>query len=496
MPQQSGDQHSYSVDEMMERLRDEEAEREARESARVVTRPDGTRVIKVRRRKRRSRQPAKEAMLRRKKKKILAVCAVISLFVALGIAVVLLVARYNSRGFQEEFGGKVGGALGGQASIDRLEVTPLRAHAFGMSVTWPEASAVKVLKLRDVEANLRLTSLLGSEWRGEEVRARSGLLQLGAPLGGQGEAEANPPWPLDFGQYRCSELTIGFGGGDKPPVYIEGTEATLRPDEGQGTVVLLKRGEFVLEGWEPMRIDVGNAGFFGGMMDLQSLRIVPEDGIGELNFATKNPCLFDGNLDLAIEAEDFALSVLVGSHLGKLMDARVTGNDGVVTMKDWDFETLDARLEFAGSGGKLVDFSFLNNLRTIFGDTDFGKPHFAKVSGVLRRDRYGTRIQNLEMEHPGQLSVRGTIETDRAGELSGTLKVGVREGKILSATGRKRYSAFSNPDNGYCWITIELSGTAADPADNLSRLLHRRVDALDDGSAQDLLEKQFEQLTR
>ena len=131
MPQQSGDQHSYSVDEMMERLRDEEAEREARESARVVTRPDGTRVIKVRRRKRRSRQPAKEAMLRRKKKKILAVCAVISLFVALGIAVVLLVARYNSRGFQEEFGGKVGGALGGQASIDRLEVTPLRAHAFG-----------------------------------------------------------------------------------------------------------------------------------------------------------------------------------------------------------------------------------------------------------------------------------------------------------------------------------------------------------------------------
>ena len=61
MSEQPSEQRSYSVDEMMERLREGEREKRNQPQGELVTRPDGSQVMRVRRRKRRTRQPKAEA---------------------------------------------------------------------------------------------------------------------------------------------------------------------------------------------------------------------------------------------------------------------------------------------------------------------------------------------------------------------------------------------------------------------------------------------------
>ena len=63
----STDQSNYSVDEMMERLRRGEREKQSSEDGELVTREDGTQVMRVRRRKRRSKQPEAEARKKTKR---------------------------------------------------------------------------------------------------------------------------------------------------------------------------------------------------------------------------------------------------------------------------------------------------------------------------------------------------------------------------------------------------------------------------------------------
>ncbi|NNC88833.1 MAG: hypothetical protein HKN82_10290 [Akkermansiaceae bacterium] len=475
MPKQSSERPNYSVDEMMEKLRDGEREKEELASSRLVTRPDGSQVLKVKRRKRRSQQPKHEAEDRRKKRGLLWISMVFGFFVLLGIVVVLLVARFNSSSYQKELSENAGQAVGGKVYFDRMAVTPLRARAREASLKWPESSALRTLKLNDITADLRITSLFGAAWNGPEVFAREGVLRLAAPVGGPSPKRA--PAPFRFDQMRCGALTIAFGMGDSPPLVLRGTEATLRPSEDGVAKLLLKRGEALIRGMDPMKMDFGGAVMSGGALELRALRLAVDEieGVeGELEFRSPEPLRPNEPLILAAEARNFPMSRLVGTGLGQLMDAVVNGKNGTVIVENWDFDSLEARIELAGHTGRLREFRFLDSLQAIFGDTDFGKPHFSKVSGIYSRDGTGVRIEKLEMEHEGQLVVRGAIQHSAGGRLSGKLQLGIRPSRIMAANGRKRYAAFSNPADGYCWITIELSGTPEKPQDNFSAILHSR----------------------
>ena len=65
------EQDSYSLDEMIERLREGEREKREAESSTVVTRPDGSKVRRVRKRKRVNEAAAKKASRRRPGKKFI-----------------------------------------------------------------------------------------------------------------------------------------------------------------------------------------------------------------------------------------------------------------------------------------------------------------------------------------------------------------------------------------------------------------------------------------
>ena len=83
MPPAPSEPEKYSIDEMMERLKGQSSENPA--AGELVTRPDGSQALRVRKRKRRSEQPKREEAKRTKRIRTLQVAAALVLLLLTGL---------------------------------------------------------------------------------------------------------------------------------------------------------------------------------------------------------------------------------------------------------------------------------------------------------------------------------------------------------------------------------------------------------------------------
>ncbi|HCQ37569.1 MAG TPA: hypothetical protein DIV39_00310, partial [Verrucomicrobiales bacterium] len=96
------EQRSYSVEEMMEHLQKGKRQGSESPNKEVVTRPDGSQVTRVRKRKRRTEQSKRKAKpVRQRKYGLYSIVVLILLTVVGGISIITMVARFNSKGFRE-----------------------------------------------------------------------------------------------------------------------------------------------------------------------------------------------------------------------------------------------------------------------------------------------------------------------------------------------------------------------------------------------------------
>ena len=98
----SNDHEHYSVDEMMDRLKHHNRDKEQQDKIKdgeLVTRPDGSQVIKVKKRRRRSKQPSKKA---NPKLKWAIIGTASFLALALVAFTIFIIARYNGISFKEK----------------------------------------------------------------------------------------------------------------------------------------------------------------------------------------------------------------------------------------------------------------------------------------------------------------------------------------------------------------------------------------------------------
>ena len=470
----SSDQQNYSVDEMMERLRDGEREKRQQDEGELVTRPDGTQVVRLRRRKRRSKQPEAEARKRKKRSMKFMVPLVIGLLVLVGVAVVLLVAKYNSRGFQEEFETGLEEVMGSQITIERLVVTPVKVRAASVRSEWPVGGFLQGMELSGVEADLGVVGFLRGSWSGDEIVAARGVLQLGT--GSSGVPLVRPPAgsiPMDYDQLRCQFLEVRFGDGKASGFLLKNTDATLRMVDDDPIQVRFRGGSLTLAGWSPLEVDNGLGQVTSGGFEIVSFRAAPKGGGGEINLTTAAPVIPGRPVQLNLEVTDFPLSHLVGTGFGSMFSGVVSSDAGSIVFGNEGVPRADLRVEFSGKEAGMMRFPFLENLRTVFGDTDYVRPEFESIRGVFRESGGSAALQGLVLESKGQMMVRGSLELSAGNALSGTLEVGIPESKVITATGRKRNEVFSDPKGEYCWVTLAIGGDADGPDDNFKILLQK-----------------------
>lgn len=502
------EQDNYSIDEMMNRLQARGGE-DVEGEPQLVTRPDGSQVVKVRKRKRRSRQPHKEAEKKRRRRSLV-VTSLVMLFLLTGaLGFITWYFYLNSAGYTDQVAERIEAWTGAELDMRAFRATPVNAAADSIVLTWPEDAPAARLKVNAPRAALKISSHLTGNWEGEQLSAGSGELVLRAV-----DAPSSldfPDEPLPFRMpIQVSRLNIRFGDGERAAfgVYEANTRLTVADPENPEANVILQNGSCRIGRWG--RFDVNFASFRLGHDGtyLGTMRIAPE-GLEDAEFELVGEGfqaipMSGGEAEFGLRLQGMPSLMLFGNGLGTIIEGTFeTDPEDSTGRVGLDVTRLDAlRIDvpvrgMPGSDLKFYRFPMFETIADVLDTARFVQPSFDPES-TLRVVRTEDRValEDVDLISEGMLRVRGRIEERGGGALSGVLEVGIAESFLVLSQTRAVPRVFGKAAGGYRWATIKLSGTSKVPADDLARQLASTLEAIPPGADGDRgFDDEFRDLT-
>lgn len=483
MSDHSQEPENYSIDDMIDRLKRRSPE-EGDDSGELVTRADGSQVIRVRKRKRRSHQPHKEEQSKTMRMRMIQVSGAFLLIVLAGLAVGGALVFGNSPHYRNRVLAGINTLTGAEVSMREFRVNPKTANANLLEFTWPEGNILRFLRLRMLNAEIFPASFLGNALTGEEITAGQAELTLDFPVPDQSrKAEKLPTEPMDirFKRYAANQLRLSLGSKTSPVLWLRDSEFTLQ-DGGRNEQpqLLVNRGVVSIPGAPTWRVDRGHIEFRGDEIDVINLRMLHEtDNRGYMKLTgTIQP--YEGNRQstLAVEMDSFAFDGLVGDRLGKIFSGRVNTENSARS----NFFSFTPAAEIHG----VMEVSFENSVASPFevgafpaftllarllDDSWFERPVFeTDVRGTVRRADGVIVIGDLECENRSRISLQGNLRTTTDHRLTGTLRMGIAETMLKAARNSRLERVFGESLNGFRWVELTISGRADAPLDNFSAL--------------------------
>lgn len=468
---------SYTLDEMMNRLKER-----GHEEGELVTRADGSQAIKVKKRKRRSEQPHKEAEKRQQKIRLFQLGVVFFLFCGLIATAAGLLFYYNSTGYREGIRTKVAQWSAADVDLSEFAVTPNSARCTTMSFTWPEGNHLRSLQLGHPSAQLNIAGFLTNKWSGNAVVARTGKLLFGKGKEGAPK-NANPtdkpgPFPFSFGSYRIEKLDIiGYGGNQQPWLTITGTEGSLMKTN-VGSQTRFVGGKVNILGFQPMQLDRASIDFAMGQMKIDQARFKTDlDASGSLELSNSIDIYGAKSTDLNLSMKDFPLEILLGEGMETIMGGFVDTNpdalNRLLSLTPGSYDSYKIQVGFVGSSlvpFTLYGFPFFSDLSRELQDQDYvNRFHFAdRVEGELIRDAKILTLRSLHLEKKGQFVIKGDISVID-GKIAGKLDVGLQTALLTeNHINPMMRDLFSRNAGGYQWCQITLGGSPSAPQDNFA----------------------------
>jgi hypothetical protein len=274
------------------------------------------------------------------------------------------------------------------------------------------------------------------------------------------------------------------------------------------TQLLVNGGKVRLGRRNELKIERGLAEMRGDEFTLVSLRLSPV-GVerGEATIRTARPMRANSPADLEVELADYSLAHLLGGPISGL--GRLVGGIVETLPSEPGQLTADLRLPgdatldvaFRGAEGSLANFPFLAQISGILRSSDYSEPNTGEISGRIQHDRTGISLRGFRFETKSLLRVEGDLTMQRDESLAGTLRVGLPAGLFRAGLSERLQRIFSEPQGGYSWIELKVSGTIADPRDDFTAVLGQGSPAIDPasppsgGTNGDLLEDAFRRLT-
>lgn len=541
----------YSLDEMLERLKHRAPEPKPGDGE-LVTREDGSQLIKVRRRKRRSHQPHKEAI--RKKRRMHAIQIAASLILLLififgaGLAVIFANSGFFRKGLME----KIAAASGAEVRLEQFRMNPTGADAALIEMVWPESSALKKLFARGLSAKVHPKSFLGVSMTGDEVVAQDATLYLGAPLVQDG-AKANVPEAapaIFFDRLAATKCQVIFGDAHAPDFRLKDSEVSLFPgandpvlledleDNGTSWIpndetplremianradstdrekyfptagkavprLLINRGELAMKGWPNFQLDRAQMEFVDRMVNVIGLRLRSQkDTRGVLEFSGRIfPYSENQTSRLSASAQNFPLEEIAGAELGKLFsggiesDPAAGANELLLAPGADAFASLTLSFRSAPSSSFVLHgLPCLKILSNVLNDDWFEQPVFlGDVIGTIRREGAEVAITDLDLQSRERMAIRGSVRYGRERAFAGTLEIGVAQTVIKASGNRRLDMIFGPPKGNFRWLSLKIGGTAVSPTDDFEAI----YDAASRGGAGGAPEGKapsFEDLTR
>jgi hypothetical protein len=509
MPSPSSEPEKYSIDEMMDRLKNVPTGNP--EDGELVTRVDGTQAIRVRKRKRRSSQPAKRERQSSRRMRVVQISSTLILLFLAALVVGGAVVYANSSPFRESLLRKIESASGAKVGLQQFRMNPKTALAAGLTLEWPAGNVLDTLALRHITAEILPSSFLGKAMNGEDASAIEGTLNLRYPEAGESTRNfpaPQDPLPIRFKRYRVPSLTLTLGEPKSPALTLGKSEVSLNPETVNGNPQLsLYKGDVTLPGWPKLRLDRALIEFNGDEADIKQLRLLHETdsrGVFELS-GIAHPSQPTRLSALQVLLLAFEIEGITGPAIGRLINGRI--DSAPVTKSNFlsFMPTADSApaLEIAfqvspSSQIELRGFPFLLGLAQTLDDPWFRAPVFeTDARGIIHRENGVVSFRNLRLESKGRLAVRGgfTISADQ--ELSGKLEIGVAEAMITAAKTDRLKSMFGPSREGYRWLSLVIGGPVVTPSDNFKEIFSATAEPATESMAPGGFEgSTFEQLTR
>jgi len=476
---------NYSIDEMMERLQGKGSDSDG-PNGELVTRSDGSQAVRVRKRKRRSSQPQKTEKKTNQKLRVIQLTVAIVTLLMIGLFLIGFTLYTNSTPYREGLLRKIGISSGAEATLNEFRVSPTGAHASSATFTWPEGNILRNLQLSEIRAEISPLSFVGKSWNGEEISAKRGKLILGSPASGADKPPAvmaPGSRPVSFDRFEVLKLDVIMGQPAEPSLQLLETEASLYPKNISGRPELrLNRGKLIMKGWPNLRLNRALMEIRGPETEIISMRVYDqqdERGIFELS-GTLHPFNSTQPSTLALGMQSYLLDALTGSGLKDFfsgrVDSRPVADSNYLTFVPTESDSVTLTVAFNGTTHTPVEiskFPFLHLFAQAFGDEWFKRPVFDTTSsGIFHREDGNDRLSDLNFESKGRMAVKGDVQTTKDGKLQGTLKIGISEANVAASPAPRLGELFSQPSNGFRWITLEISGTPSQPVDNFEALYH------------------------
>ena len=471
-PHKPDQQHEhYSVDEMLERLKQSDSNQRpgnADQEGELITRPDGSQVIKVRKHKRRSKQRAKKT---NPKTKWTILASLIGLSVVIIAGMVFIIAKYNGSSFKKKTETTISMVTGAESTeLTQLRVTPLSATESKASITWANDSFLHSAIFSGIKAQITATSFLSRSWIGEEIVAQQGDIQLQIPTAPATKPDSPIVSPYRFGSLRCDKLNLRFGPERDAP-SITGTQASLRQNVDKGCQILFGGGVIQISKWAALEISSGILSLNTSRGEIEARLAAGDNLNGEIlikgDFArdTKQP------LALNIESRNFPIQELLGKDLGRIIKGNINSDMGALSFdyRKQKGESLSFVMPFNSDKLSISELPMLTDLEALTGDTKYLRPAFGHCKGTIIRSTNGVTLDHLHLVSNRLITLKGNISVDPIGLLSGKLEVGIPA--RFFGRNNPAPAIFSEPRDGYIQTSVTLSGSIHNPHDNLNEQL-------------------------
>lgn len=486
MSDPSTEPDKYSIDEMMDRLKN----REENDQGELVTRSDGTQAVRRRKRKRRTDQPEKGEAKRTTRMHLVQIAGIVILLAAVGLFTGISLLYANSASFRDSLISNLESASGAKVTLSQFRMNPVNANANSVYFVWPPGNTLGTLELAGVIAKHSPESFLGRVFSGEEIVASTGTLDLkAAELGAKVRQvpSIGDISPIDFMRYSIPSLNIRFGADRGYWGALWKTEASMFPGNSPGTSeIRLQNGTLNLRDWPELTLDRGYIKVTNAELQVQTLRfMVPAEAskrradMGSVNFlGSVSPQDSEQPSTLVTELASFPIQYLLGKDLGRFFHGNIetqeTPDSNFLTFRtglpeDAKLEvtvtnSVDSRLDL--SGFKVFDF-----LDATLEDDWYELPAFDEgISMVIRRQGSAVEISEIEAEKRGRMMLRGTLKNGGGGRLEGVLRIGLPDTTIVASRNERLNRMFGEVRENYRWIDVKISGTSAVPQDNVLEL--------------------------
>ena len=467
------------------------ADKPAQEKSReVVTRADGTKVVRVT--KKRKVVVSKEEKNRRSRKGfvysilvgVLVLACLVGIF-AFRVSMMSGEAYFNeaSQKLQQAYGAKSVRLIGARLDGFTLCVD-------NVLVDFGEESPLELVEMSDVSGSLATSSFFTGILRVDELKLgrvamtfRSGVQNLQIP-----QWQGEELWK--FSRVNCADFSCYVGSDGNHPVALEHATAYMyfpgRSKESR--ILILKGGRLQLRGWKPMELSEGRLTVTP--VALENIRLAATTDISrEKGAEPASYMIISGRIaqgesltsPLAVDSENMSFSEFSSDKFTQFLNAKTkltaSGKNKPTVEMVLPFDT--QRPVFSGHFSLTdVRFTFMPAVLTMLEHIEpvrrrsymplqvkSGKVHLTHAE-----DGVTLSFQGEDMQAPDIIILRGNISVNAANELSGTLDYGIPS----SLTHVEYPDGMADPifrDDGItAWVSTKLSGYVNAPKDNSAEL--------------------------